>query len=176
MLNNIGRNFNSWSKRFMSRLIGFKATYLGFQSIIMPLWITLYVRYSPESGSECTATLLQSFYIISQGQCWIQCSSRSVDNLLCRSSAKQWVTALLCCDMSVYTITCQLMCWTILNSWTVSAFCTLTNLYFCCRIYVSGAPEPVPQVPRPRDQCWKQNLWISLRAGCRSSDSAIILA
>ena len=22
----------------------------------------------------------------------------------------------------------------------------------------SGAPEPVPQVPRPRDQCWKQNL------------------
>ena len=44
----------------MSRLIGFKATYLGFQSIIMPLWITLYVRYSPESGSECAATLLQS--------------------------------------------------------------------------------------------------------------------
>jgi len=34
--------------------------------------------------------------------------------------------------------------------------------------------EPVPQVPRPWDQCWKQNLWISLRAGCRSSDSAII--
>ena len=21
-----------------------------------------------------------------------------------------------------------------------------------------GAPEPVPQVPRPQDQCWKQNL------------------
>ena len=41
--------------------------------------------------------------------------------------------------------------------------------------YTAGAPEPVPQVPRPRDQCWKQNLWISLRAGCRSSDSAIIL-
>ena len=38
--------------------------------------------------------------------------------------------------------------------------------------HYSGAPEPVPQVSRPRDQCWKQNLWISLRAGCRSSDSA----
>ena len=37
----------------------------------------------------------------------------------------------------------------------------------------TGASEPVPQVPRPRDQCWKQNLWISLRAGCRSSDSAV---
>ena len=22
----------------------------------------------------------------------------------------------------------------------------------------AGASEPVPQVPRPRDQCWKQNL------------------
>jgi len=24
--------------------------------------------------------------------------------------------------------------------------------------YISGAPELVPQVPRPWDQCWKQNL------------------
>ena len=40
----------------------------------------------------------------------------------------------------------------------------------------TGVPEPVPQVPRPLDQCGKQNLWILLRVGCRSSDSAIILA
>ena len=39
-----------------------------------------------------------------------------------------------------------------------------------------GAPELVLQVPWPRDQCWKQNLCILLRASCRSSDSAIILA
>ena len=25
-------------------------------------------------------------------------------------------------------------------------------------MYMAGAPEPVPQVPRPWDQCWKQNL------------------
>ena len=31
--------------------------------------------------------------------------------------------------------------------------------------YGTGAPEPVPQVPRLRDQCWKQNLWTLLIKG-----------
>ena len=39
-----------------------------------------------------------------------------------------------------------------------------THLHLICSYSLlpglasTGAPEPVPQVPRPRDQCWEQNL------------------
>ena len=78
----------------------------------------------------------------------------------------------------------QESCFMCFSKWLGNLLVLQTGFRFCLSQHVdqlgrqtpTGASEPVPQIPRLRDQCWKQNLWISLRAGCRSSDSAIILA
>ena len=40
----------------------------------------------------------------------------------------------------------------------VANLCLFVCLFFPVMAHITGAPEPVPQVPRPQDQCWKQNL------------------